>query len=364
MKLKVSKQELQDRLSNIQNIVEKKSTMPILSHFLLDVRKTGCSITATDIETAIREPMEAEAEQEGRLCIPAKKLFEIVREVEGDITIESEDAQWIKVGAGRSSFRLACLAPEEFPAWPEMKEAYELEIDSEVLLQMIEKTLYSAGESDTRYTLNGLLFNLLEDTLTVVGTDGHRLACITRQMPKAAEEEKKVIVPRKTTSELRKFLGEEGKAAVVIGANHILFRISDIEFLARLIEGTYPNYQQVIPGDSDKMLKIDREALIKALRRVSVISRERSNAVKLDIAPSLLSLSSSNPDLGEAKDEVAMEYSGEELAVGYNARYMLDALSAMSAASVTLELKDQLSPTLLKQEGDDTYRCVIMPMRI
>jgi DNA polymerase-3 subunit beta len=364
MKLKVSKQELQDRLSNIQNIVEKKSTMPILSHFLLDVRKDGCFITATDIETAMREPMEAASEQEGRLCIPARKLFEIVREVEGEITIQSEDAQWIKAGAGKSSFRLACLAPEEFPAWPEMKEAYELEIDSGVLLQMIENTLYSAGESDTRYTLNGLLFNLNQNDLTVVGTDGHRLACITRQMPKAVEEERKVIVPRKTASELRKFLGAEGTVSVVIGANHILFRIGDIEFLARLIEGTYPNYQQVIPEGNDKEVKANREALVKALRRVSVISRERSNAVKVDIAPSLMSLSSSNPDLGEASDEVAVEYSGEALSVGFNARYMLDVFAAMSSENVVLELKDQLSPTLLKQEDDDSYKCVIMPMRI
>ncbi|GAB4388606.1 MAG: DNA polymerase III subunit beta [Thermodesulfovibrionales bacterium] len=365
MKLTVSKQELQDRLSNIQNIVEKRNTMPILSHFLLDVRKKGAQITATDIETAIREPMEVSAEKEGKLCIPARKLFEIVREVDGDISIEAEDSQWIRVSAGHSSFRLASLAPEEFPAWPKLEDATELELDSPVLGQMIEKTIYASGESDTRYTLNGLLFNLSGGVLTVVGTDGHRMAVIERQMAGAPEGgEIKVIVPKKTTSELRKFLDAEGKVKVLVGRNHILFRIGDVEFLARLIEGTYPNYRQVIPSGNEKKLQIGREALTKALRRVSVMSRERSNAIKVELEPGLLRLSSSNPDLGEARDEVAVDYKGEALAVGFNARYLLDVLQAMTAESVVFELQDQLSPTLLREAGDESYRCVVMPMRI
>lgn len=364
MKLTVSKQELQNKLSNIQNIVEKRNTMPILSHFLLDVKKGGSFITATDIETAIREPITLEADAEGRLCIPARKLFEIVREVEGDIALESEDAQWISVKAGQSTFRLACLSPDEFPSWPEMEAAEEMEMEPEVLGQMIERTIYASGESDTRYTLNGLLFHLLDGTLTVVGTDGHRMAVIARKMPKKAGKELKVIVPRKTASELRKFLDREGPVSVLIGKNHILFKIADITFLARLIEGTYPNYQQVIPSANEKKLVIDRESMIKALRRVSVMSRERSNAVKTEIEDGLIRLTSSNPDIGEAKDEVPVKYSGEGLSVGFNARYLLDVLQAMSAETVVLEMQDQLSPTLLREEGDEAYRCVVMPMRI
>jgi DNA polymerase-3 subunit beta len=364
MKLTVSKSQLQERLSNIQNIVEKRNTMPILSHFLLDAKKDGTTITATDIETAIREPVEAEVHAEGRLCIPARKLFEIVREVDGDVSIESEDAQWINVKAGLSNFRLACLAPEEFPAWPQMEEAFEMQMDSPVLEQMIEKTIYSSGESDTRYTLNGLLFNMNGDVFTVVGTDGHRMAVIERTMPSSVDEEKKVIVPRKTASELRKFLDGEEQVTIAIGKNHILFKISDIQFLARLIEGTYPNYSQVMPAGNDKKLLLVREDFIKALRRVSVMSRERSNAVKLEIGPSHIKLTSSNPDIGEARDEVEVQYDGEELEAGFNARYLLDVLQAMSTEKVLFELQDQLSPTLLKEEGDELYRCVVMPMRI
>jgi len=363
MKLTVSREQLLEKLSNIQNIVEKRNTMPILSHFLLELRKRGSQMTATDIETAIRVPVDAEARAEGALCIPARKLYEIVREVEGDVSIESEDAQWIRVSAGASSFRLACLSPEEFPAWPKMEKAVELELDAEVLAQTIEKTLYSAGESDTRYTLNGLLFHMAGSTLTVVGTDGHRMALIERELPSPVAAEKKVIVPRKTAAELRKFLGE-GKVSVAIGSNHILFKTGGAEFLARLIEGTYPSYGQVIPAANEKKILIRRESFIKALRRVSVMSRERSNAVKLSIEPSRMRLSSSNPDLGEAKDEIEMQYEGESLEAGFNARYLLDVLQAMSSENVRFELQDQLSPTLLKEEGDEHYKCVVMPMRI
>ncbi len=214
--------------------------MPILSHFLLDATKKGSAITATDIETALREPIELAVAEEGRLCIPARKLFEIVKEVDGDLTIETEDSEWIRVSAGQSSFRLACLPPDEFPSWPEMEDAKEIGLEPASLAKMIEKTIYAAGESDTRYTLNGLLFHITGGKITIVGTDGHRMAVIESEAP-SAKEETKIIVPRKTVSELRKFLEAEGTVTMLIGKNNILFRIGDIEFLARLIEGTYPD---------------------------------------------------------------------------------------------------------------------------
>jgi DNA polymerase-3 subunit beta len=366
MKLKVSKSELQEKLSDIQNIVEKKNTMPVLSHFLLVSEKKGSYIIATDLETAIREPIEVAIEEEGRLSIPARKLFEIVREVEGDITLSTDDSQWLKVKSGASTFRLACLSADEFPVWPEMEEAEGVEIPSATLNEMIEKTVYSAGESDTRYTLNGLLFHIKakEGALTVVGTDGHRMAVINRTISAALKEEKKVIVPRKAASELRKFLNSEGNVSALIGKNHVLFKTGDVSFLARLIEGTYPNYSQVLPEKNEKKVLVQRDALTRALRRVSIMSRERSNAVRMDFKKGSIALSSSNPDLGEAKDEVSIVYSGDELSIGYNAKYLLDALGAMSKDNVYFELQDPLSPTLLREEDDENYKCVIMPMRI
>jgi len=367
MKLSVSKEELQEKLSNIQNIVEKRNTMPVLSHFLLDAGKKISYILATDLETAIKEPLQLKVEKEGKLCIPARKMFEIVREVEGDITMETEDGQWLKVRAGMSKFKLACLSAEEFPAWPGMDNIEEVQVDTKNLVEMIEKSLYAAGESDTRYTLNGLLFHVRQgsDEMTVVGTDGHRLACINKKIDTQLKEEKKVIIPRKAAAEVRRFLDRDiDKLTVVIGKSHVMFKIEAVEFLTRLIEGTYPNYDQVIPQNNEKKITISKEEFVKALRRVSIMSREKSNAIKADISEGALAVSASNPDLGEARDEVKIEYKGEPLSLGFNARYLIDALSAMSGERVVFELQDPLSPTLLKEEGSDNYRCVIMPMRV
>jgi DNA polymerase-3 subunit beta len=367
MKITIGRQECVDKLSDIQSVVEKKSTMPILSHFLLTAGKGGCTITATDLETAIREPIEATSSKEGKLCIPARKLFEIVREMEGDISIESEDTQWIRVKSGASSFRLACMPPEDYPAWPDLGASEQIELDSAALSEMIEKTVYSAGESDTRYTLNGILFHLKpggSDALTIVGTDGHRMAVITSALTTAPKEEKKLIVQRKAASELRKFLTAGDKVKLSLGKNHILFTVGSVDFLTRLIEGSYPNYTQVIPASTDKTLVLDRDLFTRALRRVSIMSRERSNAIRADAANGTLTLSSSNPDIGEARDEVKADYTGEALTIGFNAKYLLDALQAMESEKVIFEMSDPLSPTLLRPEGNENYRCVIMPMRI
>jgi len=323
-------------------------------------------MVATDLQVAIKEPLNATVHGAGKVCIPARKLFEVVREAEGNLTIESEDEQWIKVLYGKSRFRLACLASGEFPAWPGMESTEEVPFRTQDLSEMIEKTLYSAGETDTRYTLNGLLFHVRqgEKNITVVGTDGHRLALIKKELSKQAKEEKKVILPRKAAAEVRKFFGGEDIVTALFGKNHILFRVGEVHFLARLIEGTYPDYEKVIPSTNAKRITIDRELFLRALRRVSVISKERSNAVRMDISDGTVAFSSSNPDLGEARDEFEVEYSGEELSAGFNARYLIDSLSAMTSERVVFAFHDSLSPTLLTEEGNDDYRCVIMPMRI
>jgi DNA polymerase-3 subunit beta len=370
MKLKVSRGEMLEKLSNIQNIAEKRNTMPILSHFLLDTGKEGSYITATDIETALKEPIDAKVEEEGKLCIPARKFFEIVKEMDGDLSLESDEEQWLKVRSGTSNFKLACLSPGEFPAWPAAlggADVEKIKINALMLLEMIEKTIYSAGESDTRYTLNGLLFHTKpqDKSLTIVGTDGHRLALIVRQMDSEIREEKKIIVPRKAVSELRRFLDKEGEEIdISIGEKHLLFSVGGVQFLTRLIEGTYPNYENVIPQANEKKMLMGREIFAKVLRRVSVMSRERASAVRVDIGEDKLIVSSSDPDLGEAREEVAIDYKDDKLSLGFNARYVIDVLGAMMSEKVILEFQDPLSPVLVKEDGNENYKCVIMPMRI
>ena len=365
MKITVSKEEILEKLSHIQNIVEKRNTMPILSHFLLEAGRNGSSVVATDLETAMREPLKITVEKEGKICIPARKMFEIVREIEGDLVCESVDDQWLKIKSGASSFRLACLSAKEFPAWPSMEDMTEISIDPKVLTEAIEKTVFAAGENDTRYTLNGLLFHIMNGQLAVVGTDGHRLAMIRKKIEGMVSAEKKLIVPRKAAAELRKLIEKsESPVTVTLGKNHVLFTHDGIQFLTRLIEGTYPNYEQVIPSGNDKKIELDRQQFSRILRRVAIMSKERSNAVKVDLDAGRMTVTSSNPDVGEAQDEISIDYTAEKLSLGFNAKYLIDCLDAMLSDKISLEVQAALSPVLVRDDGQADYVCVIMPMRI
>ena len=367
MKLKIQKEDIQHALQSIQGIVDKKTTMPILSHFLLKADKEA-SIMATDLDIALKEPLKAEIIKKGSLCIPARKLFEIAKEVDGEISLETQDNNWIKVTSGKSTFKLMGLPEEDFPALPEMEKSEELKISADTLKTMIEKTIYATGESDTRYTLNGLLMhfkpvkNKIE--LKVVGTDGHRLSVIAVEIEGKLSEEKKLILPKKAAMELRKLIeGSSDNITIYINKNHMFFSTDHIVLTSRLIEGTYPNYEQVVPKDNDKKIIIDKLTFLKALRRTSIMSRERTNAVRLDLEDTKITLISMNPDIGEAREELEAQYKGEPMSVGYNARYLMDILQAMEGESVSLELQEPLSPTLLLEADNEDYKCVVMPMR-
>jgi DNA polymerase-3 subunit beta len=369
MKLRIEKVEIQAALQSIQGIVDKKTTMPILSHFLLKVGKTT-SLLATDLDIALKGPVDAEIIEKGSLCIPARKLFEIAREVEGDILIESQENNWLKVTSGKSTFKLMGLPEAEYPALPEMPTGKEeLKIDAETLREMIEKTIYATGESDTRYTLNGLLMHFVPKKksieLKVVGTDGHRLSMVTKNIDGALSEEKKLILPKKAAMELKRLLeGASGGISLSLDKNHIFFSIDSLILTSRLIEGTYPNYEQVIPKDNEKKAELDKTTFLKALRRISIMSRERTNAVRFDLETGKVTLSSINPDVGEAREEMAAQYKGDDISIGYNARYLIEAVQSMDGEAIKIELQEPLSPSLLLEAEDKGCKCVIMPMRV
>jgi len=368
MKLKIEKVEIQAALQGIQGIVDKKTTMPILSHFLLKVGNTA-SLMATDLDIALKGPIDAEIIEKGSLCIPARKLFEIAREVEGDILIESQENNWLKVTSGKSTFKLMGLPEADYPALPEIPTGQEeLKINAEMLREMIEKTIYATGESDTRYTLNGLLMHFIPNKnieLKVVGTDGHRLSMVTKNIDGKISEEKKIILPKKAAIELRRLLeGASGSISLSLDKNHIFFIIDKLELTSRLIEGTYPNYEQVIPKDNEKKVALDKLTFLKALKRISIMSRERTNAVRFDLESGKVILSSINPDVGEAREEMAAQYKGEDISIGYNARYLIDAVQSMDGESIKIELQEPLSPSLLLEAEEKGYKCVIMPMRV
>lgn len=370
MILSVSKNAFMKSLSLIKGIVDRKSTMPVLNHFLLDCSAEPL-LYATDLDTAIKiQGSDFQVKKPGTLAIPAKTFIPLISELEGDILLEARENFKLRISAGKVSAEIACLDPQEFPQWPEIEDGVELTISIDVLKEIIEKTAYAASDSDTRYVFNGILLHLTAQGLRAVGTDGHRLALYKRSEEHFSSEtigkikqELKVILPKRAMKELQRLIEDE-MVTIKAGKNHVLFRSGNLEFLTKVIEGTYPNYEQVIPKSCSKRFTSAKEDLEKALKRVSIISRERSNAIKLDLRDHILRVSASNPDLGNIEEELSVVYEGDPFTIGFNARYILDSLQVIESEKIVMEFNDPLGPSIIKGEGDEIYLSVIMPMRI
>jgi DNA polymerase-3 subunit beta len=371
MKLKIKKDEILKGLQRIQGVVDKKNTMPILANMLLVADGKGIEIIATDLEIGLRGRYSAEVEKPGAVTVSAKKMFEIVRELpEENIQVRMEDGNWVKIVSGRSQFKLVGLPKEEYPSMPDVAEEGMITVAGETLREMIKKTLYAAGENDARYVLNGLYVHLSSAkgglNIRMVGTDGHRLSMIDKTV-EAKHKEESVIVPKKAMIELRRLLEEDSSQEgfqIGFSKNHALFKRDGLVMVSKLIDGNYPNYQQVLPTQSTKKVAVSKDLLTHAVKRVSILSKEKTNAVKMQLEKGSLFLSTNNPEVGEANEELAVDYQGDGLSIGFNSRYLMDVLMAMDKETITLELNDSLSPCLIKEEGDEAYKCVVMPMRV
>lgn len=371
MKLKIKKDEILKGLQRIQGVVDKKNTMPILSNMLLVADGNGIEIIATDLEIGLRGRYSADVEKPGAVTVSAKKMFEIVRELpEEDIQIRVEEGNWVKIVSGHSQFKLVGLPKEEYPSMPDVAEEGMITIDGETLRDMIKKTLYAAGENDARYVLNGLFVHLTPEKgalkVRMVGTDGHRLSMIDR-IVEAKHKEESVIVPKKAMIEIRRLLEEDSSQEgfqIGFSKNHALFKRDGLVMVSKLIDGNYPNYQQVLPTQNTKKVSVSKDVFTHAVKRVSILSKEKTNAVKLQLEKNTLLLSTNNPEVGEANEELSIDYKGESISIGFNSRYLMDVLMAMDRETITLELNDSLSPCLVKEEGNDEYKCVVMPMRV
>jgi len=372
MKLKISRGELLTGFQRVQGVVEKRNTMPILSNILLEAKDGQIVLFATDLEIGIRGTYKAEVSQPGGVTVSARKLYEIVRELpEGTVTITSEGNHSVGIHAGKSEFKVLGLPPQEFPAMPMVESEPLVPIDRGTFSDLIRKTVFAAGDNNARYILNGILVTRFmrgkKQALRFVGTDGHRLAVIERAIEngKVLPEEQSAIVPKKAAIEIKKLLDEnEETPQIGVSKNQMIFQRGSLLLLARLMEGGYPNYQQVIPKENEKRAVVKKNDLESALRRVSILSREKTSAIKLVLESGAITLSSSNPDMGEAKESLEAQYGQEGLATGFNARYLLDALGAVDSEEVVLEFKDALSPCIIRQPGDPDYLCVVMPMRV
>ncbi|TLY34290.1 MAG: DNA polymerase III subunit beta [Nitrospirae bacterium] len=374
MKIRIARDELLTGLQRVQGIVEKRNTMPILSNILLETKQDGIELVATDLEIGIRGHYKADVLEAGSVSVSARKLYEILKEMpDSEVTVATQENNWVQIHAGKSQFKIVGLAASEFPALPTIEREGRVAISGTGLAALIRKTLFAVGDNDARYVLNGLLITLMSNdkkvTMRLVGTDGHRLAVAESELTVEAStdmpKEIKAIIPRKAAQEMRRLVEEEaGEPLIGFTKNLVTFQKSGVFLTSRVMEGTYPNYQQVIPKDNTKKAVVNRAALEGALRRVAVLSRDKTNAVRMTLETGTLSLYASNPDLGEATEDLAIQYRGESLTTGFNARYLLDALAVMDGETVHVEMKSALSPCLLRPEGDPGFTCVVMPMKV
>ncbi|HKB08341.1 MAG TPA: DNA polymerase III subunit beta, partial [Candidatus Polarisedimenticolia bacterium] len=355
-------------LEVMQGIVEKKSTIPILSNIVIDAQKGRLELLATDLEVGIRTTCEAEVSKPGSVALSARRLFDIVRYLpDADVRLRSDEGTWTQITCQKARFRIVGLSRTDFPAMPEFDFAKGIVIDRPLLLDMISKVLFAITTDETRYQINGTLMILNKKSLTMVATDGHRLAYVAGRLEKEASEEKiEVIVPRKAFQELSRI--GTGESEVVFGQkdNHVFFKVGKTIMSSTIVPGKFPDFEKVIPEGNDKLLKMDSAALADVVRRVALLSSERSRAIKIALSKGSVEISSNNPEVGEAAESVDLEYTGGPLEVGFNAKYLLDFLQAMGPGTLILALKDEATQGLLRpvgQEGRD-YRYVVMPMRI
>jgi DNA polymerase-3 subunit beta len=370
MKLSIPKSELQKGLARIQSIVEKRNSMPILANVLLEAEDGHLCLSATDLEVGIRGVHAADIESEGSLTVAAKKLYELVRELpEETVHLEATPNSYLTIRCARAEFTLAGTAAEEYPTLPSFSPEKTVLVQAAILSAMIERTAYAASLDETRYNLNGVFLEVLSETgqIRMVATDGHRLAYADRVLgDDVSSLASGVIIPRKGLAELKRLVDEDDADEIELAfeANNGLARKGDVTLVMRLIEGEFPNYRQVLPKEANWQITIPTEGLVQALRRVAVFSSERSRAVKFELSDGKLAISSNNPDLGDAREELDIDFAGDALTIGFNARYLLDALGASHAKEIRLTLQDDLSPMRVVPADDEDTLAVVMPMRL
>jgi DNA polymerase-3 subunit beta len=372
MELVVRKNDLLRELQLFQGIVERKNTIPILANVLMEAKGAEVRLLATDLEVGLRSRCDAQVSKSGSLTLPAKKFFEIVKSLpETDIRI-AEDKGGVKVAADKFDSRMQTLPREDFPTLPDASAggASRAMLPRAAVKEMVSKTQFAITGEDTRYFLNGALFVLRPDAMSLVATDGHRLALVSVARDGKAKkdaDEVKAILPKKTLGELSRLLQEgDGDIEYERGENHLFFSVGGRLLISRMIDGQFPAYERVIPKGNDKHLEFERDRLTNAVRRVALMSNERSRAVKFQIDKGRLEVISSSPDLGEAKEQLQVEYSGGSMQICFNAQYVLDFLSAVTTDVVSLDLKDEVSQAVMKPVGAEgyDYTYVIMPMRV
>ena len=365
MKLTAPREDLLAPLQSVIGVVERRQTMPVLANVLLSARDNRLSITGTDLEVELVATSSVNVQQPGDITVPGRKLLDIFRSLPEKTSVTlATDGERISVRAGRSRFTLSSLPAAEFPVVEEINAQQTLTVAQGEFRRLIDKTHFSMAQQDVRYYLNGLLLETDGKSLRAVATDGHRLALSEMQLEGKARTNQQVIVPRKGVLELQRILGTEGNIELAIGTNHVRAQIGDIRFTSKLIDGRFPEYGRVIPASPPRTVEADRETLRQALQRTAILSNEKYRGIRLTARPDLLTLQAHNPEQEEAEDQVEVAYKGEEVEIGFNVNYLLDALSAIEGDKVEIGLTDSNSSCLIHAPSTTHTRYVVMPMRL
>jgi len=371
MEVSVRREDLVRGLYLVQGVVERRNTLPILANVLIETTEEGVSLTATDMEVGLRDVVGAQVKKKGAVTVNARKLYEIAREAAADdVVLKASQSGWVDVLAGRSKFKIVSLDAKDFPQLPlsdDGGQGVRVRIAAATLREMIDKTLFAVSTDETRFNLSGVFMTQGEKgALRMVATDGHRLAMVDRQVAEA-KLERGVIMPRKGLVEALKLLDEveEGELTLVVSVKDVRITMPSVSFFMRLVEGEFPDYRQVIPGAARAQVRANRDDLLAALRRISLLASERSRGVKFHLEKGRLDVSASNPDQGEASEDVEVSYAGDPLTVGFNARYLIDALGVHAQGDVIeIGLTDEVGPGVLRGSQDPEFTYVVMPMRL
>ncbi len=365
MKLTAEREKLLAPLQAVIGVVERRQTMPVLANVLLSVRQGQLSITATDLEVELVAATEVSVQEAGDITVPGRKMLDILRALPEKVSVSlTMDGEKVILKAGRSRFTLTTLPASDFPVIDDINAQQTVKIPRKDLLRLLAKTHFSMAQQDVRYYLNGMLLEIDGQALRAVATDGHRLALCETELAAKAKTSQQVIVPRKGVLELQRILTDEGDAEVAIGSNHVRAQIGDIRFTSKLIDGRFPEYTRVIPAAPAFSIKADRDLLRQALQRTAILSNEKYRGIRVSVKRNAIIVQAHNPEQEEAEEEIEVAYEGNDLEVGFNVNYLLDALAAIDGQEVELGMTDSNSSCLIRSPGVAGTRYVVMPMRL
>jgi len=363
MKFTISKESILKGLQTVQSVISTHSTLPILYNVLINIEKGNLSLVTTDLSISMKYNMEVDTQKTCASTFQARRLFSIIRELpDENIEIDINDKDTAAINCGASSYKILGLSADEFPPLPSFESAHSFSVEQVTFREMLKKTVYAASMDESRQILNGILLSFKDQKLTMVATDGRRLALIEQEMEIPEDSQTDIVIPTKAVNELIKVLGDEGSLKIKTLTNLVSFDMEEVLVITKLIDGNYPNFRQVIPGQCEERVVVDRESLIAALRRVALITNDKYPSIKVSFEKNQMNISAVTPDVGEAQESVPIKYTGKRINMAFNPEFMIDPLRNLTSDEVSMELVDDLSPAIIK--CDIPFLYVLMPLRL